>query len=112
MDCATRATWVILPNAAMKSLQVNSRCNLPCARVQPCKEESCCCTSSSVSFLACIGKTSWPGGAPAPLCVAPGEAATTKGRGLPDQKNSSRLTDSSGGIFSACTGDDGAGGLS
>src|SRR5712692_664799 len=58
MASATSATRVMLPKAVTKSLQTNSRCNLPLATLQPFVFGSRACTSASVSFFAGMAGTS------------------------------------------------------
>src|SRR5580692_9047930 len=52
MASATRATRVILPKAATKSLQVYSRCSLPWTIFQSGNLETRACISASVNFFA------------------------------------------------------------
>src|SRR5580692_10660861 len=54
MASATRATRVMLPKAATKSLQVYSWCSLPWTIFQPGNLERSACISPSVNFFAGI----------------------------------------------------------
>src|ERR1700730_722838 len=60
MASATRATRVMLPNAATKSLQVNSLCSLPLTMLHPAAFGSSAAISASESFFAGIGNPPGP----------------------------------------------------